>query len=96
MQVLAVEGCSARCLGKDGEQLIDIRLVGDIEPGQWLMTFLGAARALLDEEEAAHSQAALAALEAAMAGETDFSAYFADLAGRAPELPEFLWRNGRE
>jgi hydrogenase expression/formation protein HypC len=90
MQVLAVEGNLARCTGRDGEQWIDTRLVGVPEPGQWVMTFLGAARALLCEEEATRSQAALAALDAVLAGETDVSAYFADLIGREPELPEFL------
>ncbi len=96
MQVLAVADTHARCRGRDGEQSIDIRLVGEVLPGQWLLTFLGVARALLEEEDAARSQAALAALDAVMAGETDVSAYFADLIGREPELPEFLRRTGHE
>lgn len=90
MQVLAVNGVYAHCQGREGEQWIDIRLVGEVAPGQWLMTFLGAARSLMSDEEAAQSLSALAGLDAVLAGEADIADYFADLIGREPELPEFL------
>jgi hydrogenase expression/formation protein HypC len=54
------------------------------------MTFMDAARALLTDEEAAQSNAALDALQAVLTGATDVSAYFADLTGREPQLPDFL------
>jgi len=44
-------------------------------------------------QEAAEIGAALDALEAALAGETDLDAYFADLADREPQLPPHLKGN---
>ncbi|QSA97329.1 HypC/HybG/HupF family hydrogenase formation chaperone [Methylococcus sp. EFPC2] len=90
MQVLAVDGRYARCAGRDGEKLVDLGLVGEVIPGQWLMTFMDTARSLLNEEEAALSNAALDALAAVLAGADDVSDYFADLTGREPQLPDFL------
>ena len=79
----------ARCRGRDGEVGIDIRLVGVQSPGTWLLCFLDAAREVISSERAAAINAALAALSAVNAGETDLSAFFADL-DREPQLPEFL------
>jgi hydrogenase expression/formation protein HypC len=44
---------------------------------------------VIDAERAAAIDAALDALDAAQAGATDFSAFFADL-DREPQLPDFL------
>lgn len=92
MQILAVEGRYARCRDRHGAEhpRIDLMLVGEAEPGQWLMTFLDAARAPLTEEEARQGNAALDALDAVLAGMEDVSAYFADLIDREPQLPDFL------
>ena len=79
----------ALCRGRDGEVSIDIRLVGVQSPGTWLLCFLDAAREVISSERAAAINAALAALSAVNAGETDLSAFFADL-DREPQLPEFL------
>lgn len=90
MQVLWTEGRYGRCRSRDQERTIDLALVGPVEPGQWVMTFLDAARSLLTEDEAARSTAALDALAAVLAGAEDVSAYFADLVDREPQLPDFL------
>ena len=80
----------ARCLGRDGRELrVDLALVGMQPAGTWLLTFLDAAREVIDAERAAAINAALAALDAAQRGETDLSAFFADL-DREPQLPPFL------
>ncbi len=79
----------AQCMTRSGEVRIDISLVGVQPAGTWLLTFLDAAREIIDPERAAAIDAALAALEAAHGGETDFSAFFADL-DREPQLPDFL------
>ena len=71
------------------DQGVDLALVGPQAPGTWLLTFLDAAREVIDSERAAAINAALDALNAAQCGETDFSAFFADL-DREPQLPEFL------
>lgn len=83
----------ARCLGRDGAEVrIDLALVGPQPPGTWLLTFLEAAREIIEPERAAAINAALAALSAAHDGATDFSAFFADL-DREPQLPDFLRTN---
>lgn len=79
----------ARCHSRHGEIRVDLSLVGEQPPGTWLLTFLDAAREIIDPERAATIESALDALQAAHAGETDFSAFFADL-DREPQLPEFL------
>ena len=79
----------ARCLGRNGETRIDLALVGVQPVGTWLLTFLDAAREIIPAERAAALNSALDALDAVQAGETDFSAFFADL-DREPQLPDFL------
>lgn len=70
---------------------IDTSLVGPVAEGVWLMTFLGAAREIMDAASAHRSLAALAALESIMSGdEADIAAAFPDLIGREPQLPEHL------
>lgn len=91
MQVVAVEGVAATCRGRQGEQCIDVALLAPVVPGEWLLTFLGAARSRLEADEAARIDRALDALEAIEGGRpVDVAAYFADLVGREPELPEHL------
>lgn len=79
----------ARCAGRSGELRIDLSLVGTQPPGTWLLCFLDAAREIIPAERAAAINAALDALVAVDAGETDLSAFFADL-DREPQLPEHL------
>jgi len=91
MRVVAAEGSRARCVGRGGEALVDTLLTGPVEPGQWVLTFLGAARQVVSAEEAALVLSALEALEGAMAGDpAAVEAGFSDLVGREPVLPEFL------
>jgi hydrogenase expression/formation protein HypC len=81
----------ARCAGPEGEQQIDLSLVGEQPPGTWLLTFLGAAREVIDADRASAINNALVALEAAMSGDTArIDALFADLVGREPSLPDHL------
>lgn len=89
VQVLEAGPHFARCAGRSGEVRIDLSLVGPQPAGTWLLSFLDAAREVIDAERAAAINAALDALLAAQAGETDFSAFFADL-DREPQLPDFL------
>lgn len=92
MQVRHLVAGGAVCLSREGEpQQIDTSLVGPVAPGDWLMTFLGAARAVLTPEEAQHSLDALEALDRVMRGETEgFEHLFADLINRTPQLPDHL------
>lgn len=92
VQVLRSEDTCALCRDRDGSEVwVDLLLVGRQPAGTWLMTFLGAAREVIDAETAQQTLAALAALDALMAGETpDLDAAFADLTNREPQLPDFL------
>ena len=90
MQVVEIEGVFAWCEGRNGRKRIDTMLLGEVEPGQWLLTFLDCAREIIDMERAALVNSALDALDLAAAGHTDFEACFADLLDREPQLPDFL------
>jgi hydrogenase expression/formation protein HypC len=91
LQVVAVDGHVARCSGRLGIVPIDVTLVAPVVVGDWLLTFLGAARARLDAAEAARIDRALDGLEAIERGQPyDAAAFFPDLVDREPELPEHL------
>jgi len=91
MQVLTADDMFADCEGRTGRQRLDNMLVGAVPPGTWLLAFQGRALRTMTDTEAAQTLTALEALDAAMRGaETDFDAYFADLIGREPQLPDHL------
>jgi hydrogenase expression/formation protein HypC len=91
MQVLRMEGQLALCAGRNGESYLDTLLTGPLDAGQWVLGFLGTAREVVSEAQARQVSDALAALEAVLSGETaDLDRHFSDLAGREPQLPDFL------
>jgi hydrogenase expression/formation protein HypC len=91
MQVETPLGDTAWCTGRDGRQLIDLALVGPQPAGTWLLTFLGAAREVINDEMAENTNRALDALAAVLAGDASgVDDAFADLIARPPELPEHL------
>lgn len=90
MRVLAVDGVLAHCEDRSGRQSdIDLSLVPEGRAGDWILTFLGTARRVLESDEADLIHEALSAVAAAMDGRFDESA-FADLTGRTPTLPPHL------
>ncbi len=90
MQVLSAEPGNAVCEGRGRRERIDMALVGAQPVGAWVLAYQGSAVRTMTPEEAAQTTAALAALEAVLAGEADVDAYFADLVGREPVLPAHL------
>lgn len=90
MQVLESLGESALCAYRGQTTLIDMMLVGEQEPGTWLLVFLNTAREVLSAERAGQIGDALEAMRLAMQGHTNFDHLFADLVDREPELPAFL------
>ena len=96
MQVVRCDFGFAICRAADGEHEIDMRLVGDLEPGAWVMTFLGAARERMSEDMALKTQDALKGLAMAMNGEAGFEAFFADLIDREPQWPAHLVSDTKE
>lgn len=89
MQILSVDGIAAQATDGHETALIDLSLTGPLEPGTWVLTFLGAAREVITADEAAKISAALNGLRALMRGDGLGDA-FADLEARAPQLPPHL------
>ena len=98
MRILSVEGMIARASDGGREEKIDLSLTGVLKPGTWVLTFLGAAREVLTEDEAGKIRSALAGLKAVMEGGRPGDA-FADLEARPPQLPPHLqnaFSNGKK
>ena len=94
MQVVRMEGTTAVCESRNGIERVDTMLTGALEPGQWILGFLGAAREIIDAARAAEVANAIDGLQAILnaPGNVDdlINSHFADLVGREPQLPEFL------
>ena len=80
MQVQSCDALRAWCSGRGERHRIDLQLVGEQLPGTWLLVFQRSALRVLAPEEAAQINGALDALAAALAGESNFDAFFPDLA----------------
>jgi hydrogenase assembly chaperone HypC/HupF len=90
MQVVSIEGVFAVCDSRNGRSRINTMLLNDVQPGQWLLTFLDTARETIDAERAQMIDCALDALNVVANGGTNFDDCFPDLIGREPQLPDFL------
>jgi hydrogenase expression/formation protein HypC len=91
MQVVEASENFAICQGRNGRKVINTMLLGKVEAGQWLMTFLDSGRELIDPERASLVNSALDGLQAvANGGEVNLDHFFADLVNREPTLPDFL------
>ena len=94
MKGIRMEGSTALCKSRNGIERMDTMLTGPLEPGQWILGFLGAAREVIDAERAAQVEEALVALESILHGGANndelIHAAFADLIDREPQLPDFL------
>ena len=82
MQVLSVAEGGCWCEGRGERVKLDMALVGEQALGSWVLAFQGSAIRVLTAEDAAQTNAALDALAAALAGETNFDAFFPDLVDR--------------
>jgi hydrogenase expression/formation protein HypC len=85
MQIVSVAQGRAWCEGRGRRVELDTLRVGDLPSGTWLLAFNGTAVRVLDASEAGQTNAALDALEAALAGVEDLDAYFGDLVERERE-----------
>jgi hydrogenase expression/formation protein HypC len=99
LRVIDVEVGSDFATCADGAicERLDMRLIGAQPPGAWVLAFHGAARRVLDADEASRIRDALTALQGALDGSLDadadagaFDALFADLVEREPALPAHL------
>lgn len=84
VRVLEPGELMARCTGRNGEESINMMLIGPQPAGTWVLSFLGSAREVLTEKDAQAINKALDGLEAIMRGEddVDIDEYF-----QVPERP---------
>ena len=71
------------CRGRNGEEQVNMMLIGAQTEGTWVLNFLGSAREVLTEEDAQNIDKALDGLSAIMSGDTDINIddYFPGLGG---------------
>jgi hydrogenase expression/formation protein HypC len=79
-------GAFCDCEGRGRAERLDTMLVGEQPAGTWVLASRGVAVRVLTVDEAAQVNAALDALESALAGDRDFDPYFADLIAREPSF----------
>jgi len=79
MCVVEAGSGTAWCERRGEHTRLDTLLVGEVAPGDWVLAFQGSAVRVLSAGEAAETDAALAALEAVLAGADDVSQHFAVL-----------------
>ena len=82
VEVIEPHGLTARCRGRNGEEEVNMMLIGPQPAGTWVLNFLGSAREVLDAEEARRIDRALDAMAAVMRGDTavNLDSFFPDLA----------------
>ncbi len=83
VQIIEEQGFFARCEGRNGEETVNMMVIGPQPAGTWVVNFLGSAREVISEEDASKIDSALDALSAVMSGEegVDLERYFPDLVG---------------
>ena len=69
VQVIESHGFTALCRGRNGEEEINMMLIGPQPEGTWVVNFLGSARDVLTAEEAQRINEAMDELAALMASE---------------------------
>ncbi len=89
LRIVSADGTNAIATDGTRTEALDLSLIGTQPPGTWVLSFLGAAREVLSEDEAMKIGDALRGLERLMAG-GELGDAFADLEERGPVLPPHL------
>ncbi len=71
MQVQSISPGHALVVGADHAERVNTDLVGDCQPGDWVLVFLGSVRERISPERAAEVQATLLLVQASMSGQYD-------------------------
>ncbi len=90
MQISEADGLRATAFDGDQSHVIDLALTGPQPVGTWVLTFLGAAREVIEQDDALKIKAAVDSLRAVMAGSDQDADAFADIEERGPQLPPHL------
>lgn len=89
LKIFAIDGIAAHACTDAHEEMIDLSLTPDARVGDWVLTFLGAAREIIAADEAEKITAALEGLRAVMNGGSVGDS-FADIENSGPTLPPHL------
>ena len=81
MQIIESGFGSAICDYNGEQRQIDTMLIGQQEPGTWILVFVEAAREVIDEQTALQIRDALQALDMVMGGDDNIDHLFSDLTG---------------
>ena len=81
VQVIEAGEFSALCRGRNGDEQINLLLIGEQPAGTWVLSFLGWAREVISEQDAKDINKALDGLSEIMAGaeSIDVDHYFPGL-----------------
>ena len=80
VRIIEDRGFSALCRGRNGEEEVNMLLIGPQPVGTWVLNFLGSAREILSPEDAEKINSALDALAAVMNGDdVNVDRFFPDL-----------------
>ena len=81
VQIVEAGEVVATCRGRNGDEQVNMMLVGSQPEGTWVLNFLGSAREVLSEEDARLIDKALDGLTAIMSGrpDIDIDSYFPGL-----------------
>lgn len=90
MKIVSCASGIAVAEGRGQRERLNALMVGDVAAGSWVLAFQGAALRVLSADEAAQTDAALDALAAVLAGDSNTDAHFRDLIDREPQLPAHL------
>lgn len=88
VQVIRAGDFMSLCRGRNGEEQVNMMLIGSQPEGTWVLNFLGSAREVLSAQDASNINQALDGLSAIMAGKqnVDIDHYFPDLGPTTEEI----------
>ncbi len=81
VQVVEAGDWMALCRGRNGDEQVNMMLIGSQPVGTWVLNFLGSAREVLTHQDARNIDRALDGLDAIMSGDgdVDIDQYFPGL-----------------
>ncbi|MCP3866988.1 MAG: HypC/HybG/HupF family hydrogenase formation chaperone [Gammaproteobacteria bacterium] len=81
VQIIESDDLMALCRGRNGNERVNMMLIGMQPAGTWVLNFLGSAREVISDEDAMNINKALDGLSAIMRGDAsvDIDAYFPNL-----------------
>jgi len=81
VQIVEMQDLMAVCKGRNGEEVVNMMLIGPQPEGTWILNFLGSGREVLSADEAEKINSALDGLTEIMNGNQDIDVdkYFPEI-----------------